>query len=144
VALIDLYDHDILNNDDIPAASKDALHIHYTTSGGGTPASAPTTTPIVTLAAEEISVLHVIFADSAAPGSHSKPTNVAFLELVYNVNAPAVTPEDCTQRTNISRSRETLVFEPAQRGKVVNAFARWINRNGKTGPWSGSITAIVP
>jgi hypothetical protein len=144
VALNDLYVHDILNNDNIPADGKDALHIHYSTSGGGTSAAAPTTTPVVALAAEEISVLHVVYADSATPGSHSKPANVAFCELVYIVDAPATTPDDCTQRANITRSHESMVFAPAQRGKTVNAFARWVNRNGKFGPWSGMVTAIVP
>jgi hypothetical protein len=144
VALIDLYDHDILNNDDIPAEGKNALNVHISAVGGGTPASAPTTTPLVILTAEEISVLHVVFADSATPGSHSKPANVAFLELVYNVNAPATTPDDCSQRNNVTRSHESIVFTPAQRGKTVYAFARWVNRNGKFGPWSGMVTAIIP
>ena len=143
-ALIDLYDHDILNNDDIPVDGKNALYVHTATGGGYSPASAPTTTPMVTLTAEEISVLHVVFADSATPGSHSKPANVAFLELVYNVDAPAATPDDCSLRNNVTRSHESIVFSPAQRGKSVNAFARWVNRNGKFGPWSGLVTAIVP
>ncbi|MFZ4547288.1 MAG: hypothetical protein ACOYN4_07635 [Bacteroidales bacterium] len=144
VALVDLYDHDILNNDAIPANGKDALHIHFTSTGGGTSASAPTTTPMVTLTAEEISILHVVFADSATPGSHSKPANVAFLELVFNIELPAATPDDCTQRANITRSHEAMIFTPAQRGKTVYAYSRWVNRNGKFGPWSGMITAIVP
>jgi hypothetical protein len=145
VALVDLYDHDILNNDDIPADGKDALHIHHTTSGGGTSASAPTTTPMVTLTAEEISVLHVVFSDSATPGSHSKPANVAFCEISYKIDAPAPTdPVECSNRANIARSHEAIVFTPAQRGKTVYAFARWVNRNGKFGPWSGMVTAIIP
>ena len=124
VALIDLYDHDILNNDDIPAEGKNALNVHISSVGGGTPASAPTTTPMVILTAEEISVLHVVFADSATPGSYSKPANVAFLELVYNVDTPTATPDDCSQRNNVTRSHESIVFTPAQRGKIVYAFAR--------------------
>ena len=145
VALIDLYDHDILNNDDIPAEGKNALNVHTSAVGGGSPASAPTTTPMVTLTAEEISVLHVVFADSATPCSHSKPANVAFCEISYKVDAPAPTdPAECPERANIARSHEAIVFTPAQRGKTVYAYSRWINRNGKTGPWSGMVTAIVP
>ncbi|MEI7675166.1 MAG: hypothetical protein WCJ03_00185 [Bacteroidales bacterium] len=144
-ALIDLYDHDILNNNDIPADGKNALNIHLTAVGGGTPAAAPNTTPIVTLTAEEISVLHVVFADSASLGSHSKPANVAFCEVVYKLDVPAPTdPAECPERANIARSHEAIVFAPAQRSKTVYAFARWVNRNGKTGPWSGMVTAIVP
>ena len=145
VALVDLYNHDILNNDDIPADGKDALHIHYTSTGGGTSSNAPTTTPIVTLVAEEISILHVVFSDSASIGTHSKPANVAFCEISYKIDAPApVEPAECPERGNITRSHEAIVFTPAQRGKTIYAFARWVNRNGKLGPWSGLVTAIVP
>jgi hypothetical protein len=145
VVLTDLYDHDILNNDAIPAGGKEILHIHNTGTGGGTSAPVPTTTPVVTLAAEEISVLHVLFSDSETPASHSKPANVAFCEINYKIDAPAPTvPSDCSERANITRSHEALVFPPNQRGKTIYAFARWVNRNGKTGPWSGMVTAIVP
>jgi len=144
-ALIDLYDHDILNNENIPADGRNALNVHLTAVGGGTPAGAPTTTPIITLTAKEISVLHVVFADSASQGSHSKPANVAFCEVVYKLDAPAPTdPAECPERANIARSHEAIIFTPAQRGKTVYAFARWVNRNGKFGPWSGMVTAIVP
>lgn len=145
VALIDLYNHNILNNDAIPADGKDMLHINFTGNGGGAPANAPTTTPLVTLAAEEISILHVVFADSAAPASHSKPANVAFCEVSYKIDAVAPTvPADCPERANITRSHEPIVFTPSQRGKTIFAYARWVNRNGKFGPWSGMVTAIVP
>lgn len=143
--LVDLYDHDILNNDAIPASEKDALHVHYTSTGGGIPASEPTTTPVITLAAEKISVLNVIYADSATPATHSKPDNVAFCELVYKVDAPAPAgPAECSERVNIGRSHEAIVFTPDQRGKTIYAYARWVNRNGKVGPWSGVVTAIIP
>lgn len=145
LGLVDLYDHDILNNEAIPASGKDMLHVHSTYTGGSTPAAAPTTTPVVTLAAEKISVLYVIYSDSATPALHSKPDNVAFCELVYKVDGPAPTvPAECPERANIGRSHEAVVFTPAQRGKTVYAFSRWVNRNGKFGPWSGMVTAIVP
>ena len=143
--LVDLYDHDILNNDAIPASEKDALHVHYTSAGGGIPAAAPTTTPVIMLVAEKISVLNVIYADSATPASHSKPDNVAFCELVYKVDAPAPAgPAECAERFNITRSHEAIVFTPNQRGKTIYAYGRWVNRNGKVGPWSGLLTTIIP
>ena len=145
VGLIDLYDHHVLNNDAISANDKEALHIHLLGSGGSSSAAAPTTTPVVTLAAEEISVLHPVFSDSATPATHSKPANVAFCEINYKIDAPApATPAECPERANITRSHEAIVFTPAQRGKTVYGFARWVNRNGKVGPWSGLFTAIIP
>lgn len=143
--LIDLYNHDILNNDAIPASGKDMLHIHYTATGGGNPAPAPVTTPIITLTAEKISVLYVVYADSATPASHSKPDNVTFCELTYKVDGPApAEPAECTDRVNITRSHRPIVFASNQRGKTIYAYARWVNRNGKMGPWSGMATAIIP
>lgn len=142
--LTDLYDHHILNNSDISVADKEAMHIHYLTGGGGI-SPAPATTPMVTLVSEEISVLHVNFSDSATPGTHAKPVNVAFCEFWYKVDGQAPTgPGDCLERCNASRSNERIVFEPGVRGKTVYGYAHWVNKNGKTGPWSGLITAIVP
>jgi len=143
--LIDLYDHHILNNDAISAEDKEALYIHYLAGGGGSAAPAPTTTPIIILKSEDISVLYVIYSDSATPGSHAKPDNVAFGELKYKVDIPPPTgPDECPESANISHSRTTIVFTPEQRGKKIFAYARWVNKNGKTGPWSGQVSAIVP
>ena len=143
--LIDLYDHYILNNNAISVADKEALYIHYLIGGGGSSTPAPSTTPVVSLVSEVISTLFVVFTDSATPGSHAKPDNVAFCEINYKVDVPLPAgPEECPEEVNISRSHTAIVFAPAQRGKVVNGYARWVNKNGKIGPWSGLITAIVP
>ncbi len=144
-ALIDMYDHNILNNDAITVADKQALCVHFLVFGKGSSTPAPTTTPVVTLSSEEISVLYVIYSDSATPGSHAKPDNVAFCELKYKVDVPSpAKPDECPESVNISRSHMAIVFTTEQRGKIVSGYARWVNKNGKTGPWSGQITAIVP
>lgn len=72
VDLNDLYKHYLLNNDAITPAEKEALHINES-AGGGASTPAPTTTPIVALASEEIGALRVIYSDSSAPGTHYKP-----------------------------------------------------------------------
>ncbi|HEY5589596.1 MAG TPA: hypothetical protein VIK55_01140 [Paludibacter sp.] len=145
IGLIDLYDHHVLNNDAISANDKETLHIHLLGSGGSSSSSTPTTTPVVTLSAVEISALHPVFSDSATPATHSKPANVAFCEINYKIDSPApIAPSECPERANITRSHEAIVFTPSQRGKTVYAYARWVNRNGKTGPWSGLFTAIIP
>lgn len=141
----DLLKHNILNNVAISAADKVALAIH--TTGGNTtaPAPAPATMPIVSLVPEEAAALHVVYADAATPSIHSKPANVAFLEVVYKFDAPApASPAECHERINVSRSHEAIHFEPTQRGKTIYAYARWVNRNGKQGPWSGQVMAFVP
>ncbi len=145
VHLVDLYDHDILNNDAIPVSEKEALYIHHTAKGGSTPAAAPISTPLITFLAGKISVLNVVYADSASPASHAKPDNVVFCELVYKVDAPEPEkPAECPERSFIARSYEAMVFTPDQRGKTICAYGRWVNRNGKVGPWSGMVKAIIP
>lgn len=143
--LIDMYDHNILNNDAITVDQKQALCIHFLIGGKRSSSPTPTTTPVVTLASEEISVLYVVYSDAATPGSHAKPDNVAFCELKFKVDVPPpAKPDECPESVNISRSHTAVVFAPDQRGNKVFAYARWVNKNGKTGPWSGQITAIVP
>jgi len=144
IDLNDVYKHDLLNNDAITSSDKEALHIHESAGGSGvTPA--PTTTPLVSLTSEEIGALRVVYSDSSAPGTHYKPDNVVFCELWYQIGGTApATPADCPESANISRSHAPLQFAPENRGKAVYAFARWVNRNGKTGPWSGIVTAFVP
>jgi len=142
--LNDVYKHDLLNNDAISLADKEALHIHVS-AGGGAITPAPTTTPLVTLTSEEIGALRVNYSDSSAPGTHYKPDNVVFCELWYQIGGTApATPTDCPESANISRSHSPLQFAPENRGKAVYVFARWVNRNGKTGPWSGIVSALVP
>jgi hypothetical protein len=143
--LTDMFNHYLLNNDAISTEDKETLHIHLTSTGGGSPTPAPTTTPIISLTAEEISVLHVVYADSSSPTSHSKPLNVAFCEMCYKVDGAApASPSECTERYNVARSHEGIVFAAEQRGKALYGFGRWVNRNGKYGPWGGMFSSIIP
>lgn len=141
--LINLYNHYLLNNDVISASDKDALFIH-TNTGGGSPIPAPTSTPVISLLSKEISVLHVVYADSSIPAKHAKPYGVAFCELVYNIDTVPATPDDCSEKATINRSNQTLVFTENQRGKKIYVFARWMNQNGKSGPWSNMTSALIP
>lgn len=99
----------------------------------------------MSLVAEEASVLHVIYSDPSAPGTHYKPANVAFCELVYKLGDPVPkNAGECPERYNVCRSHEGIVFTQDQRGKTIYAFARWVNKNGKMGPWSDLVKAIIP
>ena len=145
VEIEDIYNHYLLNNDAISASDKMALHITTPSGRGGASTPPPTTMPIVNMIAENTAVLRIVFTDSNTTGTHSKPDTVAFCELCYKFDAPApVTPDECAIHQNISRSNELLVFETDKRGKTLYGYARWVNRNGKVGPWSGQFTAIVP
>jgi hypothetical protein len=60
------------------------------------------------------------------------------------VGSIPVTASDCHDRNYVSRSHASITFENEQRGKILYAFARWVNKNGKYGPWSGMISALIP
>jgi len=144
-ALTELYNTSLVNNAAIDVDYKIALHIHNTGSGTNKPAPAPATSPVIQLISEGISQLFVVYADSATPNKHHKPANVAFAELWYKVGEPApALPADCPERFNVTRSHEPIQFEPAQRGQACYGFARWVNKNGKTGPWGSVFTEQVP
>jgi hypothetical protein len=140
-----VYTNHLLTNDTISLVDREALHIHMSSTGGSS-SPAPSTTPIVSLVSEGISTLKVMYSDSTKPGAHSKPENVAFCEIHYVAGSatPPATPAECNESANISRSHALIQFAPEQRGKTVYAYARWVNHNGKTGPWSGIISAIIP
>lgn len=145
IDLIDIYNHHLLNNAAIPAADRETLHINKKEGNSGIPTPAPITTPILFLVSEEISVLHAVYSDSATPTSHSKPANVAFCEICYKIGDPApTTVADCPTHYFISRSHEAIAFPPEMRGKTIHMFARWVNKNSKTGTWSNKISAIIP
>jgi len=137
VALIDLYNHSILNNAVILPTDKDALHIHYLGENTGRPSPASITTAIITLVSEKNSMLHVIYSDSSEPNRHYKSVNVAFCELWYKVGELAPTDiANASERYNTTRSQEGIVFSPDQRGKTIYSKGRWLNKNGKYGPRS--------
>jgi len=143
--LVEIYNSYLVNNPDISVSDKEAMGIFVINQGGKTPYPAPTTIPNITLSSEQISLLYVLFNDSATPSSHAKPEGVAFCELRYKIDGASPTsPEECSQSAYVSRSHEAIVFEPSQRGKVVYGYARWINRNSKTGPWGGLVTTVIP
>jgi hypothetical protein len=140
-----LYNVHLLNNDAISITDKQILGILPINPGGKSPFTAPATIPLVVLLSEQITVLYVLFSDSATPASHAKPDGVAFCELRYKIGGDTpVSIDECPLNRFISRSHEAMFFEPTQRGKIIYVYARWVNRNSKTGPWSGLVTTVIP
>jgi len=142
--IVGLYNDYIINNAAISEADKKAMYVHAQSGHSTTPYPAPTTVPIVNLVSEEISALHIMYADSSAPNTHYKPAGVAFCELVFEVGTAPASAAVCTERHYVARSHEAMMFTADQRGKTIYAFARWVNKNGKYGPWSAMFQALIP
>ena len=147
VQLRDLYDTCLLNNAAISIDDKYALGIKITDSMIRVVGRKPVTTPVVTLASGEVSILHVIYADSATPNTHAKPHGIAFLELTAKIGvatAPPASAADCTVNFNISRNHEAIEFDATDRGKTVFTYSRWVTTTGEVSPWGGVVVAIIP
>jgi hypothetical protein len=143
--LIDLMNTNIVNNPLISADDKKALNVHDSGGNSGVSSSAQQAAPIVGFTIEEGSALHVLYSNAATPSTHSKPENVAFCELKYKIGDPApASISECIEQYNVARSHESIVFTPEQRGKKIYAYARWVNKNGKQGPWSSMISSLIP
>jgi hypothetical protein len=143
IPLENLYNKYIINNEALSEADKKAMHIHDQGGRNVSPYAAPVTSPIVTLVSEESSTLHVIYSDPSAPNTHYKPAGVAFCELAYEVGKVPATAGECSECYYAARSHVGIIFPSDQRGKTMYAFARWVNNNGKFGPWSSLITGAI-
>lgn len=140
-----IYNRYLLYNDAISAKDRDTLHIYDVNVGGRTAYDAPVTSPVINLSTEDISVLHVNYATSTTSNTHRKPDGVAFCEIACKVGGEVpASIDECVTHYFIARSHQEIVFGPNQRGSTVYAYARWVNRNGKTGPWGSQIRAIIP
>ena len=140
----DIYEHYLLENDAISSEDKETLHI-YEHRTSYFRYDAPKFSPDVDLTAGDSATLFVNYTQSVSSTSHRKPDGVVFCELVYKVGADApASIDECNSNALISRSHQRLSFSQSQRGKTIYAYARWVNRNGKNGPWSNQISAIIP
>ena len=142
--LVDLYNQYFLNNDKLSANDKAILLIHLI-GGSHSEVEAQTTSPIVVAVSETSSMLIIVYSDSATVHKHAKPSGVGFLEIWGKVGDPApVTIADCPLRYNVSRSHEGITFSPDLRGQNFYGFGRWVNKNGKQGPWGNMFTNKIP
>ncbi len=147
IQLKNLYDTCLLNNAAIIIDEKYALGIKITDTMIRVAGRKPTTTPVVTLVSGEVSILHVLYADSATPNTHAKPHGVAFMELTAKIGistAPPASAADCTVNFNISRNHEAIEFDATDRGKTVFTYSRWVTTTGEVSPWAGMVMGIIP
>jgi len=145
--LRDLFSTCLLNNPAISADDKAALGIKITDSNQKTLGKAPVSTPVTSFSSEEISALHVVFADSNNTDSHAKPHGVGYMEIAAKMSVGEKAPvsvAECTLRYHVSRNHEPIAFEDTDRGKTFFGYSRWVMTNGDSSPWSGMVSAIIP
>lgn len=143
-SLFDLY---LLNNPKLTDDDRTAIGIHLIGGSKKVASKEIISTPVITLLTEEIAATHVVYTDSATPGTHAKPHDVAFLEIWATLKehgvAPPASVTDCELRFNITRNHEAITFEPEDRSKTFYAFGRWVTKKGKAGLWSNMVFAYI-
>lgn len=137
--VIELY---LLNNVNVTPADALTFHIH-TPSGKTTPIPAPTSTVVAKVEYREPYAQYYSFTDSVS-GKKARPKGVAFVQLNYMIGlVPPVSVNDCTQSVFINRSNNKILFASTDEGKKAFCFGRYVNKNGKLGPWCAMFSAGI-
>lgn len=129
---------------DAAAKTSAGLPVHKTTH---TPATTPTTSPVL-YKVDNTHLLQLLwFSDSATPGSKAKPHGVKMLEIretILATGAPA--PVDANAMpflANETKMPHRNDLTAADIGKTAYYAARWVNSKGDLGPWSAITGYIV-
>jgi hypothetical protein len=109
-----------------------------------TPHGPPTTRPDFALSDKDFRRLNVDFHDQDST-SKAKPYGINGAVISWSVlESPPVGPEELSKAILATRTPHTLEFEEAERGKTVYVALQWQNAKGQKGPWSETLSAIVP
>lgn len=136
---------EVQTNKDVTPAQKEGLGVKvYKTSK--TPAPVPATAPMLNKCDKSTRcILRLFYVDTNTPDTDKKPAGVKFCEVRAQIGGSAPTdPEEMDTISLESKAPYRFDFEAADVGKTVWIALRWINTNGKAGPWGGINTATVP
>lgn len=113
-----------------------------------TPIPAPVDAPVLAIGAWTPGVLKGGYSVDGVVGK-SKPFGVIGVELWASVGVAHVgDPAACTFRGTVTKSPFRLSFQPADVGKAVTLFARFVTRSGpagvaQVGPWSAPLNTYA-
>lgn len=108
------------------------------------PVPVPTSFPVMDILAATPGQHKISYADSDAPVGKAKPYGVFDLELwaVTGV-APAPDPTGAVFVGGRTKSPFFVDLNPADAGKIITYFARWVTRTQKVGPWSSGVSMTI-
>jgi len=109
----------------------------------------PTTVPQVDLKIGNGNIIHIFFkqgVDEQGVGRRGKPDGVSHAEVAINIGDPApASADDCLTHLHKGRSPYQLQTTPADVGKRLYVFARWVNPRHEPGPWTTApLTLVIP
>ena len=125
----------LLNNTSVIPSDKLTFHIkEEIVSRFSTPA--PTSTVMGKVIYKE-SLAHYFKLIDTESNKAKRPDETAFTELRYCVGlVPPYSVHDCNESEFINNANRKVQFTAADEGKFAYYFGRYVNKNGKKGPWS--------
>ena len=125
----------LLNNVSVIPADQLTFHIKAEVETRvSTPA--PTSTLIGKVIYKE-SLAHFFKLIDTISNKMKRPDGTCFIELRYFIGlVPPASVQDCNESEFINNANKKVEFTAADEGKFAFYFARYINKNGKKGPWS--------
>lgn len=109
-----------------------------------TPASVPTTRPVVIIAESKPLSHTVRFFDETTPNRRAKPAGVMGAEVWVKIgDAPPANTDELKFIGLDTRTPYVSEFDSADGGKTAYYRLRWVNPKGKPGPWSDIVSAPI-
>lgn len=112
-----------------------------------TPIGPPTTRPLVKVDFSERLRHRIAFVDERTPTRRARPRGMVGAEVWVKVAAPGEPPPsdvgDLTFLFLSSRTPAVAEYSGNDGGKTAHYMLRWLNRRGKSGPWSETASATV-
>jgi hypothetical protein len=104
----------------------------------------PVSRPEFSIDVRDVRCLEIHFRDMGS-ANKAKPYGINGAVIVYSVlDAAPASYDELTRRVLATRTPYILEFTEPERGKTVYLAICWQNGKGKTGPFSGIKSAIVP
>jgi hypothetical protein len=108
------------------------------------PVPIPTSFPVLDLLNATPGQHKVEYRDSDTPTSKKKPYGSINMELWAVIGtSPAPDPTGAVFLGGRTKSPFFVDLDPADTGKVITYFARWLTRTNKVGPWSSGVSMTI-
>jgi hypothetical protein len=130
----------LLANDKVPDEALAEMNIRPRHPGRHEPIPAPTDFPILTLSAPARQTVHIYLSEAQQGAPHhylSTPTHHAARLRWHFADGEEIHYEDLTQKKYI------LTLNAEAVGKIIVAYACWLNPRLQPGPWSSTQSILI-
>lgn len=138
------YAQQIRNNPGVSNSDKLALGLNLP-NNSPSPIPAPVTSPIVSIIGSTPGQHTLRFADSATPDKRSKPFGATALQIFRTIAVSvAADPDAALLVGTFTKQPFAVDYDSGDAGKISTMWGRWVTRTGLVGPWSASVSAVIP